>query len=93
MASTVESGGLEEQVRKLAELQVSTRKIAELTNRSQSTVVRILKRSDTGPQPSMRERRWRWRRPTGEEMRAVTLALIAVALLVLAAAVASIAWK
>lgn len=92
--SAVDSG-LEEQVRKLAAAGLSTRRIAQaLGDVSQSTVVRVLQRVNSGPQPVLRAE-------TGMSQRGPAIArtalvafcvLIGLSFMVLTAAVASLAW-
>ena len=93
--STAESD-VEEQVLKLAGVGLSTRRIASaIGDISQSTVVRILQRErDTGPQSVLRgiDRSQRLRIAALVAIGA-TLVLMAVTLVVLTAAVATIAWK
>jgi hypothetical protein len=86
---------LEEQVRRLASIGLSTRKIATtIGDVSQSTVVRVLAKINSGPQPVLRDQPLPGRTHT---IAWVALAAAAVAMavtfIVLTAAVATIAWK
>lgn len=86
---------LETQVRQLADVGLSTRRIAEVIGDvSQSTVVRVLQRINTGPQPLLKARKtWSKRLPAiMEGVRLGALVLLSVSVTVLAAAVATIAW-
>jgi IS30 family transposase len=93
--STAESD-VEEQVRTLAAAKLSTRAIAKAIDVSQSTVARTLRRINTGPQPVLAEEEnsRSQRRPVTMEMVRLGVLIVAVlALVVLTAAVATIAWR
>ena len=85
---------LETQVRQLAGIGLSTRRIAAVIGDvSQSTVVRVLQKVNTGPQPALGEKGTsRHVRITAEMIRLGALVLLSVSVTVLAAAVATMAW-
>jgi hypothetical protein len=74
---------------------MSTRKIAEtIGDVSQSTVVRMLQKINSGPQPILRDKPPPGRMVTTAWVTiAVVAVVMAVAFIVLTAAVATIAWK
>lgn len=86
---------LEEQVRRLASVGMSTRKIASaIGDVSQSTVVRVLAKINSGPQPVLRDRPLPARTRTAAWVTVAVVAVImAVTFIVLTAAVATIAWR
>lgn len=74
---------------------MSTRKIAEtIGDVSQSTVVRVLQKINSGPQPILRDKPSPGRMVTAAWVTiAVVAVVMAVTFIVLTAAVATIAWK
>lgn len=91
--NTAESD-LENQVRQLAGIGLSTRRIAGVIGDvSQSTVVRVLRKINTGPQPILLEKGTSHRvQVTAETVRLAALVLLSLSLAVIAAAVATMAW-
>jgi hypothetical protein len=92
---------VEEQVRKLATAGLSTRKIAGVIGDiSQSTVVRILQKVNSGPQPILDAAKeatsglatWPAARTALLAGAALLAVLLAVSFIVLTAAVATLAW-
>lgn len=86
---------LESEVRKLASIGMSTRRIAAtIGDVSQSTVVRVLHKINSGPQPVLRDKPSPGRMVTAAwvTIAAVTV-VMAVTFIVLTAAVATIAWR
>lgn len=86
---------LETEVRKLASIGMSTRRIATtIGDVSQSTVVRVLQKINSGPQPVLRDKPSPARITTAASVTlAVAAVVLAVAFVVLTAAVATIAWR
>jgi Homeodomain-like domain len=87
---------VEDQVRQLAGVGLSTRRIADaIGDVSQSTVVRILQRINSGPQPVIlpEKRSSRHSRITIEMVRLGVHVALVITLAVLTAAVATIAWR
>lgn len=86
---------LETEVRKLAGIGMSTRRIATtIGDVSQSTVVRVLQKINSGPQPIIRDKPSPGRITTAAWVTlAVAAVVMAVAFVVLTAAVATIAWR
>lgn len=86
---------LENEVRKLASIGWSTRRIAAtIGDVSQSTVVRVLQKINSGPQPVLRDRPAPGRMVTAAWVTIAAVAVVmAVTFIVLTAAVATIAWR
>lgn len=83
----------EQQVRLLAGAGLSTRHIARVVDVSQSTVVRMLQRINSGPQPVLREAARSFRLSvTAKSVRTACMITSTVMLTVIAAALATLAW-
>lgn len=95
--STAEPDQLEEQVRKLHSVGLSTRKIAQtIGDISQSTVVRTLQKINSGPQPILPDETSTSQQLQASLARVALVAwvvLLTVTFVVLTAAVATLAWR